>query len=68
MSQQRITRDDIERSLRQVQSGVEDKVADKRKTILTAGGIALAIFVVLVYLTGRRAGRNKTTLVEIRRL
>jgi hypothetical protein len=68
MSQQYVTRDDIERKLREIQSGVEARVVDKKKVILGSIGGAAFVVLVIAYLLGRRAGRNKTTLVEIRRL
>jgi hypothetical protein len=68
VSQQRITRDDIEAKLREVQLGVEETVAAKRNTVVTAAGVGALVLLILVYLLGRRAGKKRTTLVEIRRL
>jgi hypothetical protein len=68
MAQQRITRDDLENRFRALQDDVQGKVNDKKQTMTTvaiAGGVLL---VLLVFLLGKRAGKKKTTLVEIRRL
>lgn len=68
MSQQRITRDDLEAKFRALQDDVQGKVMDKRQTLVAAGS-AVAVFVVLiVFFLGKRSGRKKTTFVEIRRL
>ena len=68
MTEPRVTRDDIEAKLREIQSDVTERVESKRNTLLTGAGIAAVVIVVLVYLLGRRAGKRKTTIVEIRRV
>jgi hypothetical protein len=65
---QRITRDDIESSLRAIQTGVEGKVRSKRTRIVQGAGLGLVLVVLLVYVLGRRAGRKRSTIVEIRRV
>ncbi|MGD9702617.1 MAG: hypothetical protein AB7Q42_07595 [Acidimicrobiia bacterium] len=68
MSQTRISRDDLEAKLSALQGGFETKVADRKKTIMAVGaGIGVAI-VILFFLLGRRSGKKKTTIVEIRRV
>lgn len=67
-TQSRISRDDIERSLRALQGDVSEEIESKRSAAMSgaiAGGILL---LVIVFLLGRRAGRKKTTIVEIRRV
>jgi hypothetical protein len=64
----RITRDDLERSFRSLQDGAKARVDEKKSTIATAASIGGLLIVVLVFLLGRRSGRRKTTLVEIRRV
>jgi hypothetical protein len=64
----KITRDDIESKLRELQGDVTDRVvASKQKIIMIAAGAGTAVLL-LTYLIGRRAGRKKTTVVEIRRV
>jgi hypothetical protein len=65
---QRITRDDIESSLRAIQTGVEGKVRSKRTRIVQGASLGLVLVVLLVYVLGRRAGRKRSTIVEIRRV
>jgi hypothetical protein len=64
----RITRDDIEERFRSLQGDVNERVDDSRGRavqIAVAAGVAV---VVVAFLLGRRRGRRRTTLVEIRRL
>jgi hypothetical protein len=68
MSQQTITRDDIEKSLRSIQTGVAERVRSKRATIVQGVTIAGIVVVVIVFLLGRRSGRKRNTIVEIRRV
>lgn len=68
MSEARVTRDDIEAKLREIQSDVTERVESKRSTILAGAGVTALVIVILVYLLGRRAGKRKTTIVEIRRV
>jgi hypothetical protein len=63
----RITKQDIEAKLRAVQGGVEESIRSRRQKII-AGGIGGAVLMlIIVFLLGRRAGRSKNTVVEIRR-
>jgi uncharacterized membrane protein YvbJ len=64
----KVTRDDIERELRALQGDVRDKVDEKRNTMLIAAGVVGVIVVMVVFLLGRRSGRHKNTVVEIRRV
>lgn len=64
----RITRDDIEAKLRQVAGGVEDQVDQAKPTLVGAAAAGLLVAVLLAYLLGRRGGRKRSAVVEIRRL
>ncbi|MBA3605751.1 MAG: hypothetical protein M3487_01895 [Actinomycetota bacterium] len=64
----KVSRDDLERSFRSLQDGMKGKVDDKRSTVVTAATVAGVVVVLLVFLLGRRSGKRKTTLVEIRRV
>ncbi len=64
----RITRDDLERNFRAIQENAKAKVDDQRSTVATIAGIGGVLFVLLVFLLGRRSGKKKTTIVEIRRV
>ena len=63
-----VSRDDIEAKLRQIQGEVE-RTADAAKPIGIAAAAALAVVLVgAAYLLGRRRGKKRTTVVEIRRV
>jgi signal transduction histidine kinase len=64
----RITRDDIEAQLRALQGDVEDEVDARRNTFVTTAAVVAVVVVVAVFLLGRRTGKKKSTIVEIRRL
>ena len=63
----RITKADIEAKLRRLQGDVEEKVTSNRQKIITAVAVAAVVTVSLAYLIGRRAGRKRSAIVEIRR-
>jgi hypothetical protein len=68
VQQTKITRNDLESKFRSFQGEVQGKVDDKKQTLITAGA-GLGMFLMLVFfLLGRRSGKKKTTLVEIRRV
>ena len=64
----RISRADIEAKLRDMRGEV-DKTAEAAKAPLMAiaGGVG-AVVVLLSFLLGKRRGRRKSTVVEIRRV
>jgi hypothetical protein len=68
MTQQRITRDDLEAKFRQVQDEVQGKVNDKKQTLVTAVAVGGVVLLLLFFLLGKRSGKKKTTFVEIRRV
>ena len=67
-AEDRITRDDIEQSLRAIQTGVEGKVRSKRTRIAQGASLGFVLLILLVFVLGRRAGRKRSTIVEIRRV
>jgi hypothetical protein len=68
MAQQRITRDDLESKFRQLQDNVQGRVEDKKQTLLSAGVAGGVLLLLIFFLLGKRRGKRKTTLVEIRRI
>ena len=67
-SEPKISADDLRNKIQSFQDGLQGKVDDKKSTLLTAGGVALLVLLILVFLLGKRNGRKRTTLVEIRRV
>ncbi len=65
---QRVSRADIEAKLRQIQGDVETGVESGRdvgKLVAIAGAVLGAA---VIYVLGRRNGRKKRTVVEIKRV
>jgi hypothetical protein len=63
-----VSRADIEAKLREIKGEV-DETTDAAKPIALAVGIAAVVAVVaLAYVMGRRKGRKRTTVVEVRRV
>ncbi len=66
--QKRITRADLEAKLREMRGEVEQTAEAVKTPILAiAGGVAAAV-VIVAFLLGKRRGRRKSTVVEIRRV
>jgi hypothetical protein len=64
----KITPQDIENKLRALQGDVQDTVEGKKSTIATtvaAGGVVLLL---IFFLLGKRSGKKRSTVVEIRRI
>ncbi|CAB4542031.1 unannotated protein [freshwater metagenome] len=65
---ERISREDIEAKLRALQGDVQGKVEDRKSSVMVvAGGIGV-ILVIVFFLLGRRSGKRRSTVVEIRRV
>ena len=65
---ERISREDIEAKLRALQGDVQGKVEDRKSTVMVvAGGIGVVLGIVF-FLLGRRSGKRRSTVVEIRRV
>ena len=63
----RVSKSDIEQRLRDLQGGVEDKIASQRQKIIGAVVAVGVLSLLLSFFLGRRAGKKKNTVVEIRR-
>ncbi len=63
-----VTKADIEAKLREIKGDADDAVAGAKPIaeIAAIGGVILLIL--LAYFLGRRKGKKKTTVVEIRRV
>lgn len=63
-----ITRDDIETKLREIKGEV-DETTEQAKPIVLAVGVVVAVAVVgLAFAWGKRKGRKRATVVEVRRV
>ncbi len=66
-SRGKVSKADIEQKLRNLQGGVEERIASQRQKIIGAAVAVGVLTILLAFLLGRRAGRKKNTVVEIRR-
>ena len=67
MSDQRITREELENKFRALQADIQGRASDKKQSIVAAGSAVAGVIVVLAYLFGRRSGRKRAGRVEFRR-
>ena len=68
LTDRKITRDDLEAKFREIKGDVDQRARAAKDTAMPfaiAGGL-LVLF--LVYLVGKRVGKKKSTIVEIRRI
>ena len=63
-----ISRSDLEAKLRELQGDVEETAQAATSTLVTVGAVVLVGVVALAFLVGRRKGRRRTTVVEVRRI
>jgi len=63
-----ITRADIEGKLREIRGTTEAGAEAAKGAGLAAGAAGAGVVIVLVYLLGRRSGRKRRTVVEVRRI
>jgi uncharacterized membrane protein YvbJ len=63
----KVTRADIEQKLRNLQGDVERKVVSQRQKIIAGAAAFGALVIIITFLLGRRSGKKKNTVVEIRR-
>jgi hypothetical protein len=65
---QKISRDDLEAKFRDVKGGVDQRAfaaKESAKPFLIGAGVLVLL---LAYLIGKRVGKTKSTVVEIRRI
>jgi hypothetical protein len=67
-SNSKISAEDIEAKLRSLQGDVQERVEDQKTNVLIASGVVALVLVVAFYFLGRRSGRRRSTLVEVRRV
>ncbi|MGO8869970.1 MAG: hypothetical protein ACLQPH_00955 [Acidimicrobiales bacterium] len=67
-AEERITRDQIEAKFRELTGEVSDEVESTRSQAITVGLAVGVALVAVVFLIGRRNGRRKSAIVEVRRI
>lgn len=66
--EEKITRDQIEAKFRELTGDVGDEVEGAKSQALTVGLAVAVVVVAVVFLIGRRNGRRRSTVVEVRRI
>jgi hypothetical protein len=64
----RITRGDLETKLREVSGDAGETVEAAKPQLLGGAAAALIVALLVAYLLGRRRGRKRSAIVEIRRV
>jgi hypothetical protein len=64
----KITPEDLRDKLQAFQGEVQGKVDDQKTSIATVAAGAGMVLLVLMFLLGKRAGKKKSAIVEIRRV
>ncbi len=67
-AQDRITREDLDSTLRSVVGEVEQQATDNARRLLPLAVGAGVVLLVAAYFLGRRVGTTRSTVVEIRRI
>lgn len=63
-----IRRSDLEAKLRELQGEVDETRESATNSLLTVGAVVAVGVVAVAFLLGRRKGKKRTTVVEVRRI
>ncbi len=64
----KITPQDIENKLKALQGDVQGRVDEKKSTIATTAAAGGVVLLLIFFLLGKRSGKKRSTVVEIRRV
>jgi hypothetical protein len=64
----KITPEDLERKFRALQGDVQDAVDDKKPAIAGLAGGGIVVLLLIFFFLGKRAGKKRSAIVEIRRI
>ena len=65
---ERITRESLEDALRDLQDDVDRETQPLLVKVAYGAAVAAVVLIGLAYVFGRRAGRRRATVVEVRRI
>jgi hypothetical protein len=64
---QKITREDIKSKLSEIQGDATETVENARMRLIGVAVAAGAVVVIAAFVIGRRGGRRKSTIIELKR-
>jgi hypothetical protein len=63
-----IHRNDLEAKIRELHGEVDDTRESATSTLLTVGAVVVVGVIAVAFMLGRRKGKKRTTVVEVRRI
>lgn len=67
MSENRISREDLENKFKALQDDIQGRAADKKQSAIAVASVVGGVVVLIAFLFGRRSGRKSGSRVEFRR-
>lgn len=64
---QRVTRSDLEKKFKELQDEVQGSTERNKMSLATAAAVGGVVVVFVAYALGRRSGRKRRSVLEIRR-
>ncbi len=64
----KISRDDLEAKLREISGGAEETVEAARPMLISTAVAGVVLAILVAYLLGRRRGRARSAVIEIRKV
>ena len=68
LTDRKITRDDLEAKFREIKGDVDQRTKAAKDTLMPLAIFGGLLVLLLVYIVGKRVGKTKSTVVEIRRI
>ena len=64
----KITPQDLENKFKALQNDIQGRVEEKKTSIVTVAAGSAAVLMFIFFLLGRRSGKRRSAIVEIRRV
>lgn len=68
IAEQKVDRSDIEAKLREIRGEVDQAAGSAKPVALAVAAAAVVAVAIGAYLLGRRGGKKRTTVIEVRRI
>lgn len=65
---EKITPQEIENQLKSLQGDIQGRVDDKKTSIASVAAGGAVVLLIIFFLLGKRSGKKRSTVVEIRRI